>query len=162
MGRKKKPINLVVLEGNPGKRKIPETPQPPSEMPTPPKHIDVYGLEEWNRIAHGLNVMGVLSQVDQSALAAYCMAYSRWRRAEEEIAVLAADPKSKGALVIKTVSGNYIQNPLIGIANKAAADMVRYAAEFGMTPSARARLGVGSEKPKSKFEGLVGMKGGKK
>jgi len=52
---------------------------------------------------------------------------------------------------------------LIGIANKAAGDMVRFATEFGMTPSARARLGVDpGKKVKSKFDGLVGMQGGKK
>jgi phage terminase small subunit len=33
-----------------------------------------------------------------------------------------------------------VQHGLIGIANKAMADMVRYAAEFGMTPSARCRV----------------------
>jgi P27 family predicted phage terminase small subunit len=42
----------------------------------------------------------------------------------------------------RTTKGNLIQNPLVGIANKAMADMVRYAAEFGMTPSARTRLGT--------------------
>ena len=45
-----------------------------------------------------------------------------------------------GGLMIKTSNGNAIQNPLVGTANKAAADMMRYAAEFGMTPSARSRL----------------------
>lgn len=44
------------------------------------------------------------------------------------------------ALMIKTTSGNAIQNPLAGIANKAKAEMVRYAAEFGMTLSARSRV----------------------
>jgi P27 family predicted phage terminase small subunit len=46
-------------------------------------------------------------------------------------------------LVVKTKSGNIIQNPLVGVANKAMADVVRYAAEFGMTPSARSRIEVG-------------------
>lgn len=45
-----------------------------------------------------------------------------------------------GGLMIKTTNGNAIQNPLIGTANKAMSDMVRYAAEFGMTPSARSRI----------------------
>jgi P27 family predicted phage terminase small subunit len=45
-----------------------------------------------------------------------------------------------GGLMIKTTNGNAIQNPLVGTAHKAAADMVRYAVEFGMTPSARSRI----------------------
>jgi len=154
-GRKKKPTNLIILEGNPGKRKIPKgEPQPPTEMPSPPPHLDAYGLEEWNRIAEGLNVMGILTVVDQASLAAYCGAYSRWRSAEEELNTLKAkNPLT--ALVLQTVSGNWIQQPLIGIANKAAADMVRYAVEFGMTPSARARLSIDPKKPKGKFDGLL-------
>ena len=49
------------------------------------------------------------------------------------------DPNAAG-LLVKTTGDNIIQNPLVGIANKAMSDMVRYAAEFGMTPSARVRL----------------------
>ena len=45
-----------------------------------------------------------------------------------------------GSLMIKTSNGNAIQNPLVGAANKAAADMMRYVAEFGMMPSARTRI----------------------
>jgi len=40
----------------------------------------------------------------------------------------------------KTSNGNAIQNPLVGIANKAMADMVHFAIEFGMTPAARSRV----------------------
>jgi P27 family predicted phage terminase small subunit len=45
-------------------------------------------------------------------------------------------------LLTKTAKGNIIQNPLVGIANKAAADVVRFASELGMSPSARARVSV--------------------
>ena len=58
--------------------------------------------------------------------------------------------------MIKTTNGNAIQNPLVGTANKAATDMVRFAAEFGMTPSARSRINVtppgeGAEDPAARF-----------
>jgi phage terminase small subunit len=43
----------------------------------------------------------------------------------------------------------------VGTANKAAADMMRYAAEFGMTPSARSRISAEppeeSEDPADRF-----------
>ena len=45
------------------------------------------------------------------------------------------------------------------IAADAASDMMRYAAEFGMTPVARSRIatGVGGQPPgDGKFEGLLG------
>jgi len=162
-GPKKKPTRIKVLEGKRGHVPLPVgEPIPPMDLPDPPAHLDDYALEEWRRVAEGLNAMGILSGVDQAAFAAYCGAYSRWRAAEEELNELAKKSKLQ-ALVLKTVSGNWIQQPLIGIANKAAGDMVRFATEFGMTPSARARLGVDpGKKVKSKFDGLVGMQGGKK
>ncbi len=160
MGRKKTPTKLKILSGNPGKRKILKEPQPPGDLPQPPSHLDAYGLEEWNRIAEGLNVMGILTVIDQGVFAAYCGAYSRWRTAEEQIRerVNKAHGNKLAGLIDRTSNGNIIQSRLIGIANKAAGDMVRYAAEFGMTPSARARLGVEAKKQKSKFEGLIGGK----
>ena len=73
-------------------------------------------------------------------LAAYCMAYGRWRLAEDVATRLAAqDPITHGFL-LKTQAGNVIQNPAIGIANVARRDMLRLAAEFGLTPSARVAL----------------------
>jgi P27 family predicted phage terminase small subunit len=160
--KKHKPIRLKILEGNRGRRKLPEEIIPPAEMPVPPAHLDAYALEEWNRVVEGLSAMGVLAGIDQQAFAAYCGAYARWRAAEEELAKL-REVNRLSALVLKTVSGNWIQQPLIGISNKAAGDMVRYAVEFGMTPSARARLAMDPNRAKKgKFDGLVGVRGGKK
>src|SRR6266849_6544230 len=90
-----------------------------------------------------------------AALAAYCQAYGRCVTAERVIATMAEKDQLTSGLMIKTTNGNGIQNPLIGTANKAAADMVRYAAEFGLTPVARARLALSAVVPqKSKFDGL--------
>ena len=62
-----------------------------------------------------------------------------------------------GGLMIKTSNGNAIHNPLVGTANKAASDMVRYAAEFGITSSAQVRLAVDdSRAATSKWAGLIG------
>jgi len=159
MGRKAKPIHLKLLEGNRshGPKRI--EPEPPPGMPECPGHLDSYAKEEWEKISKGLHVMGILSVIDQTSLAAYCSAYSRWRTAEEEIQKRVLKGGPLAGMVDITKSGNVIQNCLVGISNKAATDMVRYASEFGMTPSARARLAVdaGSGK-KSKFEGLIGVK----
>lgn len=42
--------------------------------------------------------------------------------------------------MIQTKNGNFIQNPLVGTANKAMNDYVRLSTEFGMTPALRARI----------------------
>ena len=83
---------------------------------------------------------GILSALDRGALAAYAQAYGRWVAAERALRVMAARDAVTAGLVIRTQGGNAIQNPLVGTANKAMADMVRYAAEFGLTPSARSRV----------------------
>ena len=152
-----KPTRLKILEGNPGKRKLKVEPDPAPALPDPPPHLDTYALEEWKVISKSLYALGLLTEIDKNTLAAYCGAYSRWRHAEEELNVLRAREGALNALVQKTVSGNWIQQPLIGIANKAAADMMRYASEFGMTPVARAKLGTTPSKKDEKFEKLIGL-----
>jgi P27 family predicted phage terminase small subunit len=155
----KKPIALERLEGNPGKRPIPEEIEmvKEAEPPGPPAHLDDYAKEEWGRIAAGLHGVGLLSQADMGALTAYCMAYGTARAAQEELNKLSESKGILMAMLHVTKSGNVIQQPLQGIRNKAMADMVHYAAEFGMTPSARARLSLDlSPRKKSKFDGLIG------
>jgi len=163
MGRKSKPAAIKKLEGNPGKKPIQVELEPTGEMPEPPPFLDEYALEEWNRLANGLNRLKLLDVIDMTSFSAYCMAYSRWRHAEEELAKLVESGGTIAGLVQKTQSGNWIQQPLIGISNSAVANMVKYASEFGLTPAARAKLGViPDKKKKSKFDGLIGINGGKK
>lgn len=101
--------------------------------PAPPAFLDAYALEEWHRLADDLHADGRLEAQDVAEFAAYCNAYGRWRKAEEQCAT--------EGLTITTKSGNVIQNPKVGIANAARSDMVRIAADFGLNPSARAGLG---------------------
>jgi P27 family predicted phage terminase small subunit len=82
----------------------------------------------------------VLAKTDRAALGAYCQAYGRWQQAEAALSLMAARDNVTRGLMINTTNGNAVQNPLVGTANKAMADMVRFAAEFGMTPSARTRI----------------------
>ena len=140
-GTKPKPTHLKLIEGNRGKRPLnrKEAKTIPA-LPDPPPHLTADALEEWHRVASWLHKIGLLSEVDRAALAAYAQAYGRWVQAERAIAKMAEKDQLTGGLMIKTSNGNAIQNPLVGTANKAAADMMRYAAEFGMTPSARSRI----------------------
>jgi P27 family predicted phage terminase small subunit len=158
-GPKPKPAHLKLIEGNPGKRRIPQNEPRPEigEMPEAPVFLTVDARSEWDRVSIQLHRMGLLTEIDVASLAAYCQAYGRWVTAERVIAAMAEKDQLTGGLMIKTTNGNAIQNPLIGTSNKAASDMVRYAAEFGLTPAARARLALGAgPQKKSKFDGLVG------
>jgi P27 family predicted phage terminase small subunit len=84
--------------------------------------------------------------------------YATWRTALETLAAMAErDPTTRG-LLVKRQDGNAARNPLVQIVANAAADMVRYAGEFGLTPVARARIaaGVYEPPPGGKFDGLLG------
>jgi len=158
-GPKKEPTSLKLVKGNPGKRALPKNePKPKIRIPTAPAHLASYGKTEWKRVCRELFNLGLLSGVDRAALAAYCQCYARWRKAEEELNKLARSKKSiHGGLVTETTNGNLIQNPLVGLANTAMKDMIKYAAEFGMTPSARTRIEasplVDDEEDQSEFYG---------
>lgn len=117
----------------------------------PPELLDEAKVE-WGRIASHLARLGILTDIDRGALAACCQAYGRWMQAERILSDLAKRDTVFRGLVIKTKNGNMIQNPLVGTANKAMSDYVRFCAEFGMTPSARTRINGAEDKPPSPAE----------
>lgn len=143
-GRKPIPTHLKIVTGNQGKRPFnPLEPMPEERMPDPPRELCEDGVIEWQRISSELAALGLMTNLDRGVLTAYCDAYGRWAKAKRLMNNAAALDPATGGMVIVTMQGNRIQNPLLGIVNKAAADMVRYAAEFGMTPSARSRVNGG-------------------
>jgi P27 family predicted phage terminase small subunit len=141
-----------MLRGNPGQYPLNvDEPQPLmfSSVPEPPAFLSGYAREEWYRITPELHRMRLVTLVDINSLAAYCLAYERLRTAEE----LA---KVRG-LMVQTRGGPFRINPLIALAERAAAQMVKYAAEFGLTPASRSRItaGIGESRKPTKFDGLL-------
>jgi P27 family predicted phage terminase small subunit len=159
-GRKPKPGYLRVLEGNRGHRPIPNVPQPDvlREVPEPPAYLSGYARDEWLRLAPSLHRIGCLTVLDLSVFAVYCATVGRWMQCEELLAKMAAgDPVTTG-LTVRTGPGSLTQHPIYRVAVEAARDMLKYAAEFGLTPSTRTRIGngVAAALARSKFEGLLG------
>lgn len=156
------PTKLKLLRGNPGKKRLnlyePE-PVQPSEVPEPPEFLTGYAREEWHRIILELFRLRLVTLVDLNPLAAYCQAYKRWRTAEEKLAVMAERDPIAAGLLVKSKQQALAANPLVAIADNAARSMVRYAAEFGLTPAARTRLSSENRaepsQPTSKFAGLL-------
>ena len=134
-GRKPRPTRLKLLEGNPGKRAINgREPQPPKALPTCPSHLSPTAKAEWKRLARTLNTVGLLTQVDRAALAAYCQAYGRWVEAEKAL--------KETPTLLKTPAGYVQQSPWLSISNKQLELMAKYMTELGLTPSARCRIAV--------------------
>ena len=133
-GRKPKPTALKELAGNPGKRPLNKAePRPPPGAPLPPAHLTKFARAEWLRLSTQLDLLQLLTNVDAGAFAAYCEAVSLWRRAKRIV-------QQKG-LTFET-NGMVRKRPEVAIMQEAARQVVKYATEFGLTPSSRSRVGA--------------------
>lgn len=155
-GRKPKPTALKIISGNPGKRPLKEIEQKfKASRLEMPDFLNAEAKEEWRRTFELLFNAGIVTDADRAALAAYCQSYGIWVQAERELQKLQQTNVLNG-LILETKYGNFIQHPMLGIANKARADMVKYAVEFGMTASSRSRIEFNSsgekENPFAKFD----------
>jgi P27 family predicted phage terminase small subunit len=158
-GQRPMPTQLKLLRGNPGKQRLPNNePQPEQalDVPDPPPFLSGYAADEWWAVAPQLHRLGLLTKVDYAPLAAYCAAYGHWRQAEESLAKMAANDPIMNGKIIKSKYGDAVQNPLVSIARKHASDVVRFAAEFGLTPAARTHMSASNgDNSQSKFAGLL-------
>jgi P27 family predicted phage terminase small subunit len=149
-GRKPKPTILKALAGNPGKRQMNAAePIPPEGLPDCPEWLDDEAKAEWFRMAGVLHQMGLLTRADRSALAAYCVAYSRWVSAEAEV-------KKYGTVVLSPVKKVPMKSPYLCVADQAMEAMRKFMTEFGLTPSSRSRIKVMDKAAADEFEQFLG------
>lgn len=128
-----KPTALKVLDGNAGHRPINRNePRPRPIAPRCPSWLLPEAKREWKRIAPILERLGLLTEIDGTALVGYCQSYARWRQCQEVL--------SKEGLTFKTESGYTAARPEVAIGNRALIEVRAFCAQFGMTPSARARM----------------------
>jgi hypothetical protein len=105
------PTNLKLLRGNPGKRQLNQRePDPEPSIPSCPQHLNKVARREWRRVTKQLFALGLVTQLDRSALAAYCDAYSRWAAASIEI--------QHFGLILKSPSGYPMQSPYHPLSGK--------------------------------------------
>ncbi len=132
-GRRPAPTKLKLLRNNPGKRPLNDNePEPDGKLLPPPDHLSDEAKREWSRAGELLATLGMDSEFDRAALAAYCQAWGRWVEAEESL--------KRYGVVVKSPSGYPMQSPFLAIANKAMEQMKAYLIEFGMTPASRTRV----------------------
>ena len=170
MGRRgpaPQPTKLRKLRGNPGRRPLPQgEPQPRATKwpPAPPAWLSTEAKREWRRVGKELHRLGLFTVVDRGAFAIYCQAWADWRAAVEFL-------EAEGSTyVLRDKDGKvkYVQQfPQVAIARAAAQQVRAFAAEFGLTPSARTRVrppvaGDDEETPSSKLGKFRLMRGGKR
>lgn len=152
-GRKPKPRALRELAGNPGKRPLPETILPDDALTgdgetaqpvtvvtlEPPAWLarNKFAAEEWRRLAPMLQKLRLLHEIDGTAFANYCLLYAEWRKA--------ADAITRRGTSYKTVTKHGTMErlrPEFRVMTECTRLMQRMLSEFGLTPSARARIGT--------------------
>jgi P27 family predicted phage terminase small subunit len=146
------PYELARLRGNPSKRRLHRGPQPAraEAVPEPPSFLCEAAKAEWRRLAPELCRLNLLTALDHAVFGAYCASFGRWMTAERML-------ETEG-LTTRGSTGNTVAHPLVKSAIQSARDLCRYAAEFGMTPCARARMRAGYDDGgggSGKFTGLL-------
>ena len=145
MSRKVIPVSVQVAKGNPNRltkaeiearQQAEEQFKPNTDNIKPPIWLDAVGKKEWNRVAKELEELNILTNVDIAALGMYCDAYSKYQLATEKI--------NKEGMFIeytnKAGATNMIEHPAVKAQVKYADLIKKLCSEFGLTPSARAKI----------------------
>lgn len=138
-GRKPKPLEQKVAEGNPGKRPLPEpmlvAGRPAlNELSEPPEHLPPEAKEFWRDSICRLVEVGIIDRVDVPVLEQLATQYARIRQAQR---VLAEDGHfTRGSV------GQIREHPALKIERDATTMFLKIAEHYALTPIARTRLGL--------------------
>jgi len=148
-GRPPKPTKLKILNGNPGHRPLPQNEFTPARggEPRMPPGLSKIARVEYRRLIRQYHGTGLLTHLDRAGLAMLCEEYAIWIHAVRMAHTLGP--------VVETTNGNLIQNPWLGIANRAQAEYRRWCTEFGLTPVARVRLSMPEQKEEDDFTQFI-------
>ena len=139
-GRPPKPLALRVLEGNPGKRKMPRDIPQPIKMfsaPDPPDRLNEVARDHWIYLAKKLQICGILTEIDVFALEHCCTALSIAQNASKKIT------ETGLVLTIKNEDGSLktaIKSPFLAVYTEALMLFEKYGSKLGLSPVDRMRL----------------------
>ncbi|MDR4183342.1 phage terminase small subunit P27 family [Bacillus subtilis] len=152
MPRPAKSATLQLIQGNPNKKNTEELAaraehekkmKMRSDNIKPPTWLDKVGKKEFKRVAALLTEVEIITEADISMLAAYCNAYSQYvsisKIIEEDGIMVHTEGKDKDGNPIKLVGE---EHPLLKRQKNYFDQMKSAANDFGLTPSARAKLAI--------------------
>jgi len=141
-GRKKKPVEIKMMEGNPGKRPLDDVinvhdiKKVDDGQIVKPKWMTARAKAVWNRLSPALEKLGILTVLDRESFVGFCQSYADWVDARLEAQKYRQD-KSEYA------RRKYKEN--MKLADKAFEKWRVLATEFGLTPSSRGRISVSKQ-----------------
>lgn len=152
MPRPAKSATLQLIQGNPNKKNTEELAaraehekkmKMRSDNIKPPTWLDKVGKKEFKRVAALLTEVEIITEADISMLAAYCNAYSQYvlisKIIEEDGIMVHTEGKDEDGKPIKLVGE---EHPLLKRQKNYFDQMKSAANDFGLTPSARAKLAI--------------------
>lgn len=136
MGRLKKPIALKKQEGTFRKDRDGQKLDLPASLPILPDYISDDAQSYYLGIASKLHKMNLINDVDQTALVLLAEAYDDYRKAKEYI------DKNGDVYSVTNQAGEilYKLHPKARIMAESWGRVKKMLSEFGLTPSARAKL----------------------
>ena len=144
-GRRPKPNALKKAEGKPGKRKKNRAEPKFGGALSCPSWLTLPAKNEWARVTAELKALDLLQSTDRAALAAYCLAWARWKSAEEIVTREGQTVEEPILDKQREIIGQTVKrHPATIIAKDERAGMLRAASLFGFDPSSRSRLTVGT------------------
>jgi P27 family predicted phage terminase small subunit len=142
-GPKPLPDNVHALRGNPSKKSLGELiggVHPVIEIPNCPAHLIPEAKKEYKRITAELKVLGLISKIDRAAICGYCSSWAEVVYCETKITEKNnSDPKGQAGFIGVTPNGYEQMSVWVQVRNRAYDRMMRFAAEFGMSPSSRSK-----------------------
>lgn len=142
-GAKPKPRNLLLLAGRgEGKdsagRPVAPTPSFVRLPPEPPENLPDEARAEWDRVVPEMQRLELLKPIDRAALTTYCLIWQRLVDAQRDIA--------EGKVTTRGSQGQLVEHPAVKVFFAASKELRAWCSEFGLTPSAEARIGSGKGK----------------
>ena len=133
-GRPPKPTALHKLDGTLRKERHGDAVRAESKLLTPPDHLDTIARQEWLKVAGELHNVELTTSLDLTMLEQYCITYSLWRAALDDL--------QQYGSVQETKTGYSQQTGYFTVAIKLGKEVREIAREFGLTPSSRTRLRI--------------------
>jgi P27 family predicted phage terminase small subunit len=147
-GRKLKPLEIKVLNGNPGHRPLPIDSVKFQELESAvtPEWLDEMAKECWEWYSPLLLNQKILTRGDLHNLEAFCSAYSRWRQAEEQVKLL--------GVIYPDGHDGYKKNPACTVITEALSQLEKFGGLLGLDPASRQRLTAPKGKSSNPFLNL--------
>lgn len=155
-GRRPKPTQLKLLEGNAGKRPLNQgEPQFEVRKLRPPNGVlSKYGRNLWRQLEPILRGAEILTEADAAAFLLLCQHYGYAVEAGREVF---NRETGKVEFTVESARSGAKKNPLMQVFKENSQMFRMYAEQFGLTPSARSRLHIPEPEEASLAEQLFSV-----